>query len=107
MIAFFYRRKLQQICKYLRSWLLLKKSLKPSRKLRKKLFVQLVKKLPKLDKKTRIKTGDSINKKLPKFNKKTRKKTDYLYFVQNFVQCFAMMKNLQNLARKIGKKTGY
>ena len=40
---------------------LMEKSLKSSRKLRRKPYVQLVKKIPKLDEKMRIKTGKGLN----------------------------------------------
>ena len=50
---------------------------KPSEKLRRKPYVQLVKKLSKLDEKTRRKTGGLINEKLPKLNEETRRKADY------------------------------
>ncbi len=40
------------------------------------------------------KTGGSINKKPPKFNEETKRKTD-----------LQGVKNLQNLAKKTGKKT--
>ncbi len=80
--------------KRLRSWFWWNDLTKPSRKLRKKRYVQLVKKLPKLDEKMRRKTRYLIDEKLPKLNKKTRKKT-YLQGV----------KNLRNLTRKIERKT--
>ena len=64
--------------------LIAKKPPKPSRKLRKKLYDQLVKKLPKLD-------------------EKTRKKTNYLCFLRYFVKGEKPL----NLARKTERKTGY
>ena len=56
-----------------------------------------MKKPPQFDEKTRKKTGGLINKKSLKLDEKTRRKTDYLYIVK--------VKNLQNLARKMEKKT--
>ncbi len=60
--------------------------------------VQLVKKPPKLNEKTRRKTGSSIDEKPPKLHEEMKKKTDYLYVA------LLEMKNLQNLAKKIGRK---
>ncbi len=55
-----------------------KNPLKPSGKLRRKSYVQLVKNLLNLMRKTRRKTRSLINEKLPKLNKETRRKTDHL-----------------------------
>ena len=46
------------------------------------------------------KPEDSINEKLPKLDKETKKKTDDLLLAYLLV-----MKNLQNLTKKTGKKT--
>ncbi len=56
-------------------------------------------KLSQLEEKTRKKTGGSIDKKLPKLDEKMRRKTDYSLFVY-----LLRIKNLQNLAKKTGKK---
>ena len=63
-----------------------KKLSKPSKKLRRNPYIQLVKKSLKLNEKTKKKIGDSINKKPPKLNEKTRKKTNHLYFVYCFIE---------------------
>ncbi len=48
------------------------------------------------------KIGNSIDEKPPKLNKETRRKTNHL-----FVEVEIVCKNLQNLAKKMGKKTKY
>ena len=53
-----------------------KKLLKLSKKLRRKLYIQLRKKSHKLNKKTRKKTRDSIDRKLSKLDEEIRKKTN-------------------------------
>ena len=63
--------------------LIRKKHLKSRKKLRKKLYIQLMKKRPKLNKKMRKKIGVSINKKPLKLNRKIRKKTNYYCFIGN------------------------
>ena len=52
-------------------------------------------------------SGVSIDKKSLKLNKEIKRKINHLCFVQCFIQCFAEVKNLRNLAKKMGRKTGY
>ena len=63
-IAFFFKYELQQVCNvWDHSFVNKKKSPKPSRKLRKKSCIQLVKKPLKFNKKTKKKTKDLIDEK--------------------------------------------
>ena len=60
-----------------------KKSPKPNGKLKKKLYIQLVKKPSKLNEKIRKKTvgGVLIDNKSPKLDKETRRKINHLYCI--------------------------
>ena len=80
----------------------------------KTLFIQVVKKYLKLDETTIKKTRNSINEKSPKIGRKNQKENQS--FVRYIMLCTMLcrgenhlqkMKNLENLARQMEKKTRY